>query len=314
MAYIQRIILLTALAILPFIALFGFLLYRQIKKNSQSERVSKLVNEGLDYSKDFNSPKNSLEDKYVDFWRQLLKPAGLVEVTSDDKQNAVKILMITAGLYLLTYFLTKNPIFGIVPMIAVNGGLILYCRSKIQAKEALLNEQVPSFLSSLKSNIQSNATPEFALIAAIENTVSPLREELEIVKNLIEAGTFETALAALRNKTKNQYIIFLCSCIELSNEVGANLEDQIGVIENMISERQELSRKTDTAVAEQMPILYVSIIVIPGLFIWMYVMQESVREFWFKSLLSWGLFLSIFAIAGFGFYMGNKAIQGVRKL
>lgn len=315
MNYSTRILVMTGICMIPVIALFGWVLYRRIKKNNEKNRIDNVIIGALNYESEGNHKvKKSIDTKITEFWSKLLKPAGVVDPTSDDRKNVMKIIMWVSGLFLITFLFTLNVMIALLPGIILIIGLIIYCKQKINAQERLIKEQIPSFLSALKSNIQSNETPERALVSAIDATAEPLYGELKIVKSLIETGTFETALSALRKRTNNEYLIFLCSCIELSTEVGANLEEQIEVIEKMIQDRQALTRKMDSAVAENMPILYVAGAAIPFLFIYMYFTNEQVRAFWFHSLLSWVVFVLIFIVCGIGGWAGNKVIKSVRNM
>lgn len=314
MIYSGNMYILISICMLPIIALFGWLGYRQIKKTRASNKIDSAIVDALNYSS-YEAKKNkSIDARFIEFWSKLLKPAGVVSPISDDSRNASKLVLIAAGLYLISFLFTFNLAVSTLAPAVFFVGVIIYCKMRINAIEAMINEQIPSFLSALKSNIQSNETPERALVSAINNTAEPLYGELRIVKSLIETGTFETALSALRSRTKNEYLQFLCSCIELSNEVGSNLEEQIVTIETMISDRQALTRKTDSAVAENMPILYVTGVAIPFLFLFMYFTNEQVRSFWFHSLLSWVVFILIFVICGVGCFVGSKIIKSVRNM
>lgn len=313
--YSARPIILTGILVLPMLAIFGYFLFRKIRKNSEANRTERLIFDSLDYSRLDKSHKvKNLDEKIIAFWRDKLKPAGIVSPISDDKRNATQILLVSVAVFLITFLFTMNVLVSVIPVVVILGGLIVYCNVKINQFEKTLNEQIPSFLSALKSNVQSNETPERALVGAINNTADPLYSELKVVKSLIQTGSFETALGALRRRTKNEYLKFLCSCIELSSEVGSNLEEQIVIIEKMISDKQELTRKTDSAVAENMPILYVTAVAVPFLFIFMYFNDESVRNFWFQSLLSWVVFFLIIIVCVVGCYLGSRIIQGIRKL
>lgn len=312
---LYKILILTSIIMLPVIVLMFFLLRKRIKRNKEGENIQRIISESLDYERiDRKANTTALDEKIINYWSGLLKPSGLVNPLSDDKRNAAMIILIASGLYLVTFLITQNLMFGILPVSMFFAGLIFYCKTKIRNMKAMMNEQVPSFLSAFKSNIQSNETSDRALIGAINNTADPLYSELRQVKALIETGTFESALSALRVRTDNEYLKFLCSCIEISTDVGSNLEDQIGIIEKMVSDRQDLNRKTDSAVAENMPILYVLAFAIPFLFLFMYIQDASVRAFWFHSLLSWALFFLIFIILGIGMWAGNKIIQSVRNM
>ena len=313
MSYFARIAILTGACMLPVLLLFGFVLYRRIKQTKESNKIDRVIDDALN-NRYRDKSKRSLSEKVINFWSRLLKPAGLVDPISNDKRNVSILLIISLLIFIITFLFTFNPLLALIPPIVANVVLIVYCKIKVNELNAMVNEQVPSFLSSLKSNIQSNETPERALLSAINTTADPLYKELRVVKSLIETGSFETALSALRQRTENEYLRFLCSCIELSTIVGSNLEEQITSIEKMITDRQELTRKTDTAVAQNTPILYVLAVAVPGLFVFMYLNDESVRAYWFHSLISWVLFFSIFIICGVGVYIGNRIIQSVRKM
>ena len=313
MSYFARIAILTGACMLPVLLLFGFILYRRIKQTKESNKIDRVIDDALN-DRYIEKSKRSLNEKVINFWSRLLKPAGLVDPISNDKRNVSILLIISLLIFIITFLFTFNPLLALIFPIIANVVLIVYCKIKVNQLNAMVNEQVPSFLSSLKSNIQSNETPERALLSAINTTADPLYKELRVVKSLIETGSFETALAALRQRTENEYLRFLCSCIELSTIVGSNLEEQITAIEKMITDRQELTRKTDTAVAQNTPIVYVLAVAIPVLFVFMYLNDESVRAYWFHSLISWVLFFSIFIICGVGVYIGNRIIQSVRKM
>lgn len=313
MTYFMRIAILTGACMIPIIAIFSYALYKRIKATKNEERVNRIINSALTESYE-DRTKVNLEEKILHFWSRHLKVSGLVSPISNDRRNLFIILMLSASAFLITFLFTFNVFIALIVPIAGNVGLIIYCKIKINEITAMVNEQVPSFLSSLKSNIQSNETAERALLSAINTTADPLYQELRVVKSLIETGSFTTALAALRQRTDNEYLKFLCSCIELSTIVGSNLEEQITIIEKMISDKQELSRKIDSAVAQNTPILYVIAVAIPFLFVFMYWKDASVRAFWFHSLISWVLFFLVFIICGVGIYVGNRIIQSVRKM
>ena len=189
----------------------------------------------------------------------------------------------------------------------------MYCNRRIRKKEELFESQIPGFLSSLKSNIQANETPERALINAIDNTQRPLYDELIIAKQLIQAGTFTSALGTLRKKTYNPTLKFLCSCIELAAQVGTNLESQIEIIEVMLENRSSLKRKLASAEADNKPLLYVSAGIIPFVFIFTYMMNEQAREFWFVNIWSYLVFFGVCIIYISAVYFANKLIDKVGK-
>lgn len=310
-------LVLTALIALPLIIIAVYLIIRKNQKDKENAKMQEMFDEALDYDND-NSKKSSVFSpikKIVDKYDTIMRGADLIKPGTPKSDVQLRLGVISLVLFLLAFIFSGFQVmFGFLPVMLMFGIIYVYCTTKIANTERMMEEQIPSFLSTLKSNIQANQTPERALVGAIDNTADPLYSELRIVKALIETGTFETAMLTLRNKTKSKTLRFLCSCIELSSSVGANLEDQIVVIEEMINRRKALDRKMDSAVAENKPLLYVSMFVIPFLFIFMYITNEQTRDFWFHGIVSWILFFFVIILCVIGYWGGNKIINSVRKM
>lgn len=213
------------------------------------------------------------------------------------------------GIYIITSILLSN--FGMGIIFAL-GGLVLLTlagNAKIKKKQQIFEEQIPAFLSTLKANIQANQAPERALVNAIDNTNDPLYSELVVAKTMSETGSFKAAIIKLKKQTTNSTLKFLCSCIELSSADGSNLEKPIETIEKMLERRRGLKRKLNVAIQENRPLLLVSSGIIPGLFIFLYLVNPMSREFWFKSGFSWIMFALVFVIFGIGTAAANHFIK-----
>lgn len=213
------------------------------------------------------------------------------------------------GVYVIASILLAN--FGIGIIFAL-GGLVLVTlagNAKIKKKKQIFEEQIPAFLSTLKANVQANQAPELALVNAIENTNDPLYSELVVAKKMSETGSFKAAIIKLKKQTTNPTLKFLCSCIELASADGSNLEKPIQEIEQMLERRRGLKRKLNVAIQENRPLLLVSAGMIPGLFIFLYLVNPMSREFWFKSGFSWIMFALVFVIFGIGTAAANHFIK-----
>lgn len=307
----------TAMIAFPLLAFTIWLFVSKAKRQRQSEQMQRMFTEALDYGNALDGEKESKSaiQKMVDSYYNTLVGAGLINSRTPKNTVILRFVLIILAVFTVGFVVSGFQLFfAIIPTLLVVAGVYGYANHKIDNITHMMDEQIPSFLSTLKSNIQANQTPENALISAIDNTADPLYSELEIVKGLIESGTFETAMRTLRSKTKNDTLKFLCSCIELSSEVGANLEEQIGVIQEIIENRKVLERKLGSAVAENKPLLYVAMFSIPLLFVFMYFMNAQTRSFWFHGLISWVIFFFIVILCVFGYWMSNRLINGVRKM
>lgn len=294
-----------------------FITYRIVnaKDKITDDFITQLkVASGEDYSLDITGKK---ENEFVTWWvknyGKRLIHANLVPKEYNERQVATFVFMAIVLVYIILTLIFKNLGIGLIPI----GIALLFLNMKIgqniEAKEQVFEDQIPGFLSMLKSNIQAGETPERALIGAISNTNAPLYNELKIAESLSQSGTFQSALRALRTSTSNETLRFLCGCIELSAQVGANLEEQIEIIEEMLDSKRSLKRKLAVAIAENKPLVYVSSILIPALFLFTYMSNEQTREFWFNNLISWVVFFIICGIFGFGIFFVEKMIKKTGK-
>lgn len=258
--------------------------------------------------------KKPIFDRWCDFWGTKLKRAEMIEMDKPNTNIGLILILVTVSLWLILTIIFKNPLLAVFP-----GAFILFVISalankKIKARKKIMEDQIPSFLAALKSNVQANSNPERALIDAIETTTSPLYDELEIAKLFASTSSFSSALMRLREETSSKDIRFLCSCIELSSKLGANLETQIVVIEKMIEDKKEIQRKLEKAVAENRPLLYVASGILPLLFGITYALNEPTRDFWFKVPISWIVFFAIIGIFGTAVFITNKMIKKLDDL
>lgn len=321
MGFYQYIpLILTSVILLIFLAIIG-LLYNQNKKARRLDRefMEQLeIASGLsdaDYleSKRKSSEESNLFYKWNKYWGRTLIYSDLLKFNLTDAQCGQLVIVFSLVIYLLFTVMFKNFGIGLIPVITALGFITMIAGSRIKSKEKIFEDQIPAFLSILKANIQANETPERALIDAIENISDPLYSELSIAKALTEAGTFRDAIFKLRKNSKNDTLKFLCSCIELSSQVGANLETQINTIEEILESNRALKRRLDVAISENKPVITVTSALLPGIFMFMYIFNEQTRDFWFHSLVSWLVFFGAIIIFGTGVLITNRIINKISQ-
>lgn len=259
------------------------------------------------------STKNKFVDKFIFLFGTKLKQADLAPKEATSYKIALFVFLSFIIIYILSILIFRNFGIGLIPIFLMILLINMQVNARIEAKNVIFEDQIPGFLSILKSNVQAGETPERALMGAIANTNNPLYNELKIAESLTQSGTFHVALSTLREQTSNETLKFLCGCIELSASVGANLEEQIEIIEEMLEAKRSLKRKLAVAVSENRPLVYVSCVLIPGLFMFTYLTNQATREFWFQNLVSWVAFALICAIFGAGIYFSEKTIKNTSK-
>lgn len=310
------IVILIAFVML-ILAFFISVKFREIQKEEELflKQLEAVSGSPIEYAEGIEKEKEKINvfKIYKNKMVNMTRAADVVKPTRTDEEIISPIITVSVVSYLLFTLIFLNPGIGLLPVVLFHVGYMMYCNRRIRKKEELFESQIPGFLSSLKSNIQANETPERALINAIDNTQRPLYDELIIAKQLIQAGTFTSALGTLRKKTYNPTLKFLCSCIELAAQVGTNLEAQIEIIEVMLENRSSLKRKLASAEAENKPLLFVSAGIIPFVFIFTYFMNEQARSFWFVNPWSYLVFFGICLIYISAVYFANKLIDKVGK-
>lgn len=294
---------------------FLWILYRKRRKQREKKKFIEQLNyASTSYTAFYEEEKlkRPISERWNYYWGDLLKKSEMVPKGVSDQKIGTGMVLVPIVIWIMFSF-TGNPGIGIVPALGILLFISFHAKAKIKKKQEKLNDQIPSFIAALKSNVQANETPEKALINAINTTSSPLYDELEIAKALSATSTFTAALSRLRVETSSKELRFLCSCIELSSKLGANLEGQLTIIEEMMEANRDLNSQMDKAVADNKPLLYVSAAVLPIIFIFMYMTNEATRNFWFKNVISWVVFIFVIVLYGGAVFLSNKFIKDLEE-
>lgn len=297
------------------ILMITFLYIRRmiLNKNKITDDFIEQVNFGIGIGTDvFQIKHNDPFAKWNDYWGKNFKKAGMFS-NRNNTQIGFSLFVLLFSVYLLCVIVFQNFGIGLVPIVSFLMFLTQFLEGKIEKVQAVYDEQVSAFLSLLKSNIQAGEQPGPALLNAINDTDAPLRNELESAGKLIELGSITQALQELRSHTSNEVLKFLCGCIEISADVGANLEEQIETIEDMLESNRILKRKLQTAVAQNKPLAILSAVLIPGMFIFTYLSQQQMRDYWFKVPISWLMFALVILIYLGGTFATKRIIKKVAE-
>lgn len=277
------------------------------------EQLRAATGEEIETKKENTLLDTGLLSKWNNYWGDKMRYARIIEPEMPNSKVGLLLIVIGLVVYGLFSLFFKNVGIGLIPVAVFYGGVTGYVNKKVAAKEKLFEDQIPPFISILKSNLQAGETPEHALINAINETDNPLYDELKIAKSLTETGSFQKAISTLRETTSNETLKFLSSCIELSAKVGSDLQEQIVIIEEVLENRSRLKRKLAVAVAENKPLLYLSYVLVPGIFLFTYFNSDQARDFWFTDLISWVVFFVLCFIFLGGTYLTSRIIKNTDK-
>lgn len=259
---------------------------------------------------------NSLGAKWNRYWKERTQRAGIKRYSNEDKDTPGRDLIIaTLVIGLFVGLISTNPFIGIIAFACTPLIYNVILGLKINSIQSSLNAQVPPFLAAFKANIQARKTPEKALISVIDEIGEPLRTELIPIKQRLQSGVdLPDALEELKERTTSKELQFLSTCIKIASKYGADLEDQIEIIQRIIAERQNLANKLATASGSaRLPVILASVL-LPGLFIGIYLFYDQAQDFWFRDPISYLALILIIIFYAAGMFFTKKLVDGVKKL
>lgn len=296
--------------VLVMAALLIYILTNSVKKKKNESEFDKQLGYSI-------NPEIKYEDEESFMTKQLRKlpelliKAEVVKPTTTIEQIQKKMLLVGVVAFTIVTLLSKNPIAGFIPLIFLYVGALAFALLKISKKKALMNEQIPAFVSTFKANIQANQHAQNAMINAINNTASPLYDELAISKSIMEAGDFRPGIVSLRMNTENETLRQMASCIELASVSGANIEGQLEIIEEIIQDKQKIERKKKLGINENKPLFFVAAAFVPVSFFGSYFMSDMHRNYWFTTPLSYAVVIGVVIAMLISSWATWKVIQKV---
>lgn len=318
--------ILLALVIAGIVGSLSYFFYASFIKKVSKEEIYKREmesiledDEGEYYTKTEDVVKESIFDKWNNMWIENLLPffpdRYSAKYGNEPKNAGVDVIFIWAILCVTFFLLIQSIPMAILIASGVIGASAVLLRIKFGKKEGKMRDQIVSFLYALKANIQAGESPERALVKIVDNIPSPLGDELLIVKHQILSNTpFKEALISLRESTTSDDLRFLCSCMIQSSLTGSSIESQIDTIIDIVTKKKELADKISEETRSSDLSKWIAAILIPAMFVIVYVIDDSAREFWFIDPASYPIFGVVVLLYLAAFYLSNKKVKKVKEL
>jgi tight adherence protein B len=289
-------------------ALILFALYFFLLDKKDSVSYDEQLNELLSDEIEGGSTKVTLWYRWAQYWGKLFKEAGWSRYAGEKNTAGRDVIVFLFVLSALGSIIIRNIFAGIFISFLILIVITITLRMKIERKSESVNTQLPGFIFALKANIQSGQTAERAILKVIDGMPSPLYEDLYIVKQrILASSSFKEALEELEARTNSKDLKFLAACMKQASGTGSTLEDQLTVIQKVISDKKKASDEQKKAARNGIVSIWVSAAVTPISFIGLYFMNADAQRFWFVEPVSW----AALAIVGLLYALG---IMGTRKL
>lgn len=300
----------TGIFALVIAALFIYLLTIRVKNEQSESSFDKQLNYSINPELEMKEEESFISKK-LKVLPELMIKAEMIKPGTPVADIQRKMLLYGGLIFMITTLLIKNPIAGFIPVVSLYILLTFMAVFKIGKKKNLMNDQIPAFVSVFKANIQANQHAQNAMINAINNTASPLYDELSLPKSIMEAGDFRPGIIALRMNTSNDTLRQMASCIELASSSGSNIEDQIEIIEEIIEDKQAIERKKKLGINENKPLFYVAAAFVPLSFFGSYFMSDMHKAYWFSNMTSYLILIAVAIAMAISSWATWKVIQKV---
>lgn len=252
------------------------------------------------------------EKTWWGYWLRLYMNTGRIpENISLPGNLAIGLSVLAFGVGFLVW--PRDLLAGTGFAFAMLFGMKMYLGFEVKKRIKTLEKQLPLLLASMRANLQANATPQAALVASVDEIPSPLRDELELLRNDLAFNVpLGVALRSLSNRVPSREMKFLIASIEIAIDSGSNPAPQLEVIQGIIDQRTRIRQKLESAVAEVQPALLVSGITIPASFVFSFYSSAENKDFWlsFYGMIGMGIVAALYAI---GMFISKKLVDGVEN-
>lgn len=298
------------------IGMFTFLIYSAFKEEDPNKIHDQQLADLMLDDFDENKPvKINLMYKWNQYWNDRFKSLGISKYAEGKDTAGRDVIILWIAAAVLLFALTRIIFLAIAAptvLLYLTGAISKNISNK---KEEQLNNQLPGFIFAMKANVQANQTPEQAIMKVVDNMPSPLYEDLVILKNRILAnGSFVDALDEVRSSTKSRDLRFLCSCMIQAANSGANMENQLTVIQKVLEARRKVTDETEKAIRQASPAMWIASFVIPGSFIFTLFFDQSAKNFWFVNPLSYIVLVIVGILWAIGIWLSKKLTDSIRNL
>lgn len=310
------IIALSTASLISFIALIVY--YRIANREGMIEydkQLAELLYEEADDEEINKQPaKKSLITKWNEHWAEGFSILGLEKYGNGPNVAGRNVILVSFIICGILFVLMKNIFLSIFLTILLVYVFNFIIRNRKNKKAEEINAQLPGFLFAMKANIQANETPERSLLKIVDQMPKPLYDELYVVKQRILANsTFSSAITELETKTSSRDLKFLCACMKQAAESGANMEQQITVIQDVLVQRQKVTNEIQQAVSAASPAIWLASITIPAVFVITTLFDSNAKAFWFKEPISWAILAVVIMLYALGIWLSRKFVDNIKN-
>jgi tight adherence protein B len=238
-----------------------FFYYKKEEKARESNPESLVVSEIEVKETEIERPEPK---SWSGFWLARFEAAGFI-VTNYSMPGYWAIMAGVVGFGFGLLVAPGNLIGGLGIGVGSVIGLIGFLKRRVSQRIKKIEANIPIMLSGMRANLQSNMTPEKAILSIAEDLEGPMGEELRILRNEVLINIpLDTALKHLSERVNSPEIQFMVASIRLAISKGIDLDPQLAIIQKIVVQRTRIAGKLSVAIAQVSPAFFLSVFLIPA--------------------------------------------------
>lgn len=177
-----------------------------------------------------------------------LQSAGLPIKAEEFQAFRIFSVLIAGGLF----YIFSHRVFLLEIGLVIGWALpSLWLKQKQAKRIKQFNDSLPGMISSVSGSLRAGFSFPQALKMAEEESLSPMKDELQVVLKAMQYGTsVEEALVDWKNRMPAEELALLVEAILIQRQVGGNLAFLLDKISDTIRERKKLENEVKTLTAQ----------------------------------------------------------------
>lgn len=160
-------------------------------------------------------------------------------------------VMAMAALPAAVWFLTANPVFTLITLVATYVLPKYYVRHLRERRLKQLEKQLPDALLMITGAMTAGASLNIAIESMIKEQRPPIAQEFELMVRELRIGVdFDTALLNMEKRNPIADFALVIAALRISREVGGNLAEILNSLADTLREKQTMEGKIASLTAQ----------------------------------------------------------------
>jgi tight adherence protein B len=199
-----------------------------------------------------------------------------------------------------------GPVLGVLALVGVVLGLRALLRSRIEKRRQKFVDQLPELARLLANATQAGLALRAALGVAAQESVEPVKSELEQVnRELVVGADLDEVLGRLADRMPSREVQVLVNVLAIQVRAGGRVVTALRGITDALETRREVRREVNTLLAGTKA----TVVAVAGLGVLMLLLVNTFSEGGLRTVLENPIGIVLFAVCGVVFGFGLLLVR-----